>query len=64
MNDIYASVKRHYEQNLERIRKAALDEIDAPLPPLTEEKFALFEKTGNRLIYENDYFARRRALLL
>ena len=59
-----SNIQRHHEQNLERISRAALNEIDAPLPPLTEEKFALYEQTGNRLIYENDYYARRRALLL
>ncbi len=32
------------------------------LPPLSEEDFFLFEKTGNRLVYENVYFARRKFL--
>lgn len=32
------------------------------LPPLLEEDFFLFEKTGNRLVYENVYFARRKFL--
>lgn len=32
------------------------------MPALTEEKFELFEKTGNRLIYETDYFERRKFL--
>lgn len=34
------------------------------MPALTEEKFSLYEKTGNRLIYENDYFERRRFLVV
>ena len=33
-----------------------------PLPALTEEEFGLYEKTGNRLIYEDSYFGRRKAL--
>lgn len=32
------------------------------MPTLTEELFSLYEKTGNRLIYENEYFERRRFL--
>ncbi len=32
------------------------------LPPLLEKDFFLFEKTGNRLVYENVYFARRKFL--
>ena len=30
------------------------------LPPLTEELFSLFERTGNRLEYEKAYFKRRK----
>lgn len=32
------------------------------LPRLTEEMFSLYEKTGNRLAYENVYFERRKFL--
>lgn len=32
------------------------------LPELTPELFALYETTGNRLIYENRYFERRKQL--
>ena len=32
------------------------------MPPLTEELFALFETTGNRLKYEDVYFKRRKFL--
>lgn len=31
-------------------------------PELTEDAFFLFEKTGNRLVYENAYFTRRKYL--
>ena len=33
-----------------------------PMPNLTEELFALFETTGNRLQYEEVYFRRRKFL--
>lgn len=33
-----------------------------PMPPLYEEDFFLFQKTGNRLVYENAYFGRRKYL--
>ncbi|MBD5129823.1 MAG: heparinase [Ruminococcaceae bacterium] len=32
------------------------------IPPLTEDLFSLFERTGNRLEYENVYFKRRKFL--
>lgn len=35
---------------------------DCAIPVLLEEDFFLFEKTGNRLVYENVYFARREYL--
>lgn len=33
-----------------------------PLPELLEEEFFLFKETGNRLIYEEKYFGRRKFL--
>lgn len=33
-----------------------------PMPKLTQEDFFLFEKTGNRLVYEKEYFGRRKYL--
>ena len=62
--NIYEHIRLHYEQNLARLREAAETEIDLPLPPLTEVKFNLYAQTGNRLIYEKDYFTRRRSLVL
>ncbi len=35
---------------------------DVSIPKLTEEIFGLFEQNGNRLIYENVYFTRRKYL--
>ncbi len=36
--------------------------LDKPLPEITEELFALFETTGNRVKYEAVYFGRRKFL--
>ncbi|MDO5425490.1 MAG: heparinase II/III family protein [Eubacteriales bacterium] len=44
------------------IRTAADAMRGEPLPPLTEELFALYEQTGNRITYENVYFRRRKFL--
>ena len=35
---------------------------DENIPPLTEDLFSLFERTGKRLEYENVYFKRRKFL--
>lgn len=35
---------------------------DKPMPELTRKDFFLFHQTGNRLVYENAYFGRRRYL--
>lgn len=40
----------------------ALAEADAPLPELTDELYADFFKTGDRLPFERPYFERRRRL--
>lgn len=44
------------------IREAAEALLEEDMPAITEELFGLYEKTGNRLIYEKVYFARRRFL--
>lgn len=46
----------------EYISSAVAEMLTQELPVLTEEKFALFQTTGNRLIYEQDYFAKRKFL--
>lgn len=54
------------ENRLEEFRKeveAAGDGLNAlSLPPVTEEVFGIYEKTGNRLTYEAVYFGRRKFL--
>jgi len=44
------------------LRKWALDECSAPLPVLTDELYASFRRTGQRLEFENVYFDRRKRL--
>ena len=46
----------------EYIIKTVAEMLMQELPMLTEEKFALFQVTGNRLIYEQEYFAKRKFL--
>ena len=55
-----------YEEFLTKTKKelsdTALELLDKPLPEITEELFALFETTGNRVKYETMYFGRRKFL--
>lgn len=46
----------------EELRKEAQAMMAADMPQTTEELFALFEQTGNRLKYEKVYFTRRKIL--
>lgn len=45
-----------------QLHDTAAELMTQEMPPLTEKDFALFEQTGNRLVYENIYFARRKFL--
>lgn len=47
---------------MEQIKKIAEELRNLELPAVTEELFALFETTGNRLKYEEVYFMRRKFL--
>ena len=44
------------------IRKNAEEMMDKAMPEADEELFSLYEKTGNRLRYEEVYFTRRKYL--
>lgn len=44
--------------------KSNAELLKQQMPPVTEQLFALFEQTGNRLQYETVYFARRKFLAL
>ena len=59
MENRFADFLNSYqEQFLSAGRELDKEEI----PPLTEELFSLFERTGNRLEYEKVYFKRRKFL--
>ena len=59
MNEILRKRLDDFHKEVE----AAGEELrDVPLPVLTEEAFGLYEKNGNRLIYEGLYFPRRKQL--
>ncbi|MEI7025997.1 heparinase II/III family protein [Paenibacillus sp. y28] len=47
---------------LDEIRREAAKLLDEPMPELTLELFRLFEQHGERLPYEQVYFARRKRL--
>ena len=48
----------------EELRTEAQAMMAADMPQTTEELFALFEQTGNRLKYEKVYFTRRKILAI
>lgn len=53
-----AYIKKLYHE----IKSAEEQMRDKPMPALTKEDFFLFHETGNRLVYENAYFGRRKYL--
>lgn len=55
--------EKTYLQNFwDEIQRAGDVLRNREMPQLTEDAFFLFEKTGNRLVYENIYFTRRKYL--
>ena len=57
-------IKEHHTAFRKQIEETGNFLRDKELPVLTNEMFLLYEKTGNRLIYENEYFERRRHLVV
>ncbi len=55
---------RFLERYKEQVKCLSEEMRFEKMPLLTEELFALFETTGNRLQYENAYFMRRKFLAL
>ncbi len=60
--------QKEYQQfkiTTEEYLKAMVEEmLYQPIPKLSMEKFALFQKTGNRLVYELEYFSKRKFLTI
>ncbi len=58
--------KQELQQFLEEYQKdiwqAASNLRNIPMPALTQELFDLYQQTGNRLVYEEVYFQRRKYL--
>lgn len=55
-------IKAYLETYKADIMQFTEEKKDVKMPVLTEELFSLFERTGNRLEYENAYFLRREYL--
>lgn len=64
MEKLIRELEAFVEKAEQKMELSVSEYLDKTMPGLTEEKFALYEKNGNRLIYERDYFARRRFLTL
>ena len=62
MMELICNLEQFVAEIEERMVCLVEEMLDKPFPLLTEEKFWLFEKTGNRTVYEQDYFAKRRFL--
>ena len=62
MQDISEQLEIFLRQYKAELRKAGEELRNEPIPELTEELFALFETTGNRIQYERVYFRRRKML--
>ena len=57
-------IREHHARFRQKIEETGDMLRKRKMPQLTEEMFSLYERTGNRLIYENDYFERRRFLVV
>ena len=57
-----AELYEFLEKYLGCMKENAVRMMDEPMPEADEELFSLFEKTGNRLRYEEVYFLRRKYL--
>ena len=55
-------LEEFYQKYCESIREEADQLRTEEMPAISEELFAIYENTGNRLTYENVYFMRRKFL--
>lgn len=62
MQGLTSQLEQFVIKTKEYIVNTVAEMLEQELPVLTEEKFSLFQTTGNRLVYENDYFAKRKYL--
>ena len=62
MQKLITDLERFIAELEAYLEKTVADMLHAEMPVLSEEKFVIYEKTGNRMMYEWDYFARRKFL--
>ena len=55
-------LQQFLKEDENHILNAASELLEKEMPKLTEELFSLYETTGNRILYENEYFIRRKFL--
>ncbi len=55
-------IREHWQQFRQQVAQTGDMLRGRSMPELTKELFGLYEETGNRLIYEDEYFERRRFL--
>lgn len=58
------AIKQFLKEYKETIYEEAFRIWDEPMPKLTKDLFDIYEQTGNRLIYENAYFLRRKYVMI
>lgn len=58
------NIKKHYQKYVQEIKDSAKALLDTPMPALSMDEFLIYEKTGNRLLYEVKYFERRKFLVV
>lgn len=56
------AIKNWLNKYQDEIRKSAEELLVMPMPEINEELFAIFERTGSRIEYENVYCERRKYL--
>lgn len=63
-SDIWKAVAHNplVRQWMEPLREKAAEEVDAPLPELTDRLYHEFHKSGARINFESIYYERRRRL--
>ena len=62
MQNLVSQLKQYIIKTKEYIINIVEEMLEKELPMLTEEKFNLFQTTGNRLVYETEYFMKRKFL--
>ena len=62
MQNLITDLERFIAELEAYLEKTVAEMLHQNMPVLLEEKFAGYEKTGNRMEYEWDYFARRKFL--